>query len=172
MSLRRSFATMAFAATLAFALAIPAVAQPPVAWWENPVANGVQLSDAQKERLNQIVREHRDRLMQKREESERAERELEAVFNADTVDFFRGRQAIDQLTKARTAFTQDLSMMTLKLRAVLTADQWRELQSRRPEGRGGRGRGPGPGGRNFDGRRPPPPPGSGFGSQMPPSRQP
>jgi Spy/CpxP family protein refolding chaperone len=125
-----------------------AAAQPPIPWWENPVANGLTLSEAQRDRINHIVAEFRDRLAQERQEAERAERDLEGVFNSDTVDFPRGAQAIDQLVKARGAFTQDLSWMTMRLRAVLTADQWRELQSKFPQGgRGrdaGRGRRPGP----------------------------
>lgn len=125
-------------------------AQRPVAWWENPVANGLTLSEAQRGLVTQIVSEYRDRLTAERREAERAEREFEAAVNADTVDAQRGRVAIDQLVKARGVFTQDVSQMTLRLRAVLTAEQWRTLQVRgsgkdvregkgRPEGRGRKG---------------------------------
>ncbi len=116
---------------------------PPVAWWENPVANGLTLTDAQKDRINHIVREHKDRLAAERLEAERAERELEAVFNADTVDMQRGRTVTDQLVKARGELTQDMVRMTLRLRSVLTADQWKSLQDRNAAARatkGGRGR--------------------------------
>jgi len=118
-------------------------AQPPFAWWENPVANGLTLSEAQRDKINAIVSEHRERLTQERMEAERAEREFESVINADTVDWKRGHVAIDQLVKARSVFTEDISRMTLKLRNVLTAEQWRTLQSRNQ----GRGRGPRPDGR-------------------------
>ena len=148
--------------------AVPVVqAQPPIAWWENPVANGLTLSDAQRDRINHIVGEYRDRLTLERQEAERAEREFENTVNADTVDWQRGRAAIDQLVKARGVFTQDISQMTLRLRTVLTADQWRSLQNRRGEREGGRegsregGKGPRPEGR---GRRGGPPVGSQPGS--------
>jgi len=128
---------------LFLAMLVTGSAQPPFAWWENPVASGLTLSDAQRDRINAIVSEHRERLTQERMEAERAEREFESVINADTVDWKRGRLAIEQLVKARSVFTEDISRMTLKLRTVLTAEQWRTLQSRSE----GRGRGPRPEGR-------------------------
>jgi Spy/CpxP family protein refolding chaperone len=105
-------------------------AQPPIPWWENPIGNGLVLSDAQRDRVNSIVSEFRDRLTMERQEAERAEREFESVVNADTVDSRRGWIAVEQLVRARSVFTKDISTMTLRLRAVLTADQWRMLQER------------------------------------------
>lgn len=127
-------------------------AQPPFAWWENPVANGLTLSESQRESINHIVSEHRDRLTLERQEAERAEREYENVINADTVDWRRGRAAIEQLVKSRGVFIEDISRMTLRLRNVLTAEQWRSLQLRN-DGRSGRdgGRGPRPEGRGRPG---------------------
>jgi Spy/CpxP family protein refolding chaperone len=113
-----------------------AFAQPPFAWWENPIANGLTLSEAQRDKIGQIMGEHRDRLTRERQEAERAEREFESVINADTVDWGRGRIAIDQWVKARGVFTEDMARMTLRLRNVLTAEQWHSLQLRD----GGRGR--------------------------------
>jgi Spy/CpxP family protein refolding chaperone len=150
----RLLAAMLLAAML-IAVLPSAQAQPPIAWWENPVAHGLTLSDAQRDRINHIVGEYRERLTQERQEAEKAEREFESVVNAETVDFQRGRIAIDLLVKARGVFTQDISQMTLRLRAVLTADQWRSLQSRLGGREGGRegGKGPHPEGR---GRKGPP----------------
>jgi Spy/CpxP family protein refolding chaperone len=129
--------------------------QPPVAWWENPVANGLTLTETQRDSINAIVREHQDSLRAARQAAEKAERELDAIYNADTVDLARGRAAIEDLVKARAELTRNLARMTLRLRAVLTVEQWRMLQSR---GAVGRGRGPGriPGGGR--GRRGGPPP--------------
>jgi Spy/CpxP family protein refolding chaperone len=143
---------------LAALLATAAYAQRPIPWWENPVANGLTLSDAQWTQVTQILSESRDRLAAERREAERAERDFEAAVNAEAVDAQRGRAAIDRLVKARSIFTQDFSQMTLRLRAVLTTEQWRSLQTRRvgregkgprPEGRGRKGgpavtSGPGP----------------------------
>jgi Spy/CpxP family protein refolding chaperone len=136
---------------LAWGLAIlaqsgpPARPRPPVAWWENPVANGLTLSESQKDRINKIIREHRDRLTTERMEVERAERDLESVFDAEAVDFQRGKVVTDQLLKARGELTHEMVRMTLRLRAVLTPDQWRTLQDRNVSAvgqgaKGGRGR--------------------------------
>jgi Spy/CpxP family protein refolding chaperone len=154
-----------------FALLPVAHAQPPVAWWENPVAYGLTLSDAQWSRVNHILGEYRERLTLERQEAERAEREFESAINAETVDYQRGRIAIDQLVKARSVFTQDVSQMTLRLRAVLTADQWRSLQTRRRGLEAGRQGGGREGGKGFRpegrGRKGGPPVGSQPGSGPP-----
>lgn len=147
---------------LALPLAAPLSAQAPIAWWENPVAAGLNLTDEQRSRVSGIAREFRQRLVLKREETNRAEREFEEVFNADVVDSERGNAAIERLAKARAELTRDVSQMTLRMRAVLTTEQWRELQSQRAE----RGKGPQKG--RGSGFRAPPP--SGGGQFAPKSR--
>jgi Spy/CpxP family protein refolding chaperone len=132
---------------LALVLASFVCAQPPVAWWENPVGAGLSLTDAQRDRINGIARDYRDRLVQKRAEANRAERELEDIFNADVVDMQRGNTAIDRLARARADLTQDVSRMTLQMRTVLTGEQWRALQSRRDANKSKNGRGKGSSGR-------------------------
>ena len=132
---------------------LPLTAQAPpsfVAWWENPVANGLTLTEAQKHRINHEVNEHRDRLIADRQEVERAEQELEAVFNADSVDFQRGRAATEALVKARGQLTQDMVRMSLRLRSILTPEQWKSLQDRSAEraAKGPRSRGRGAGEKN------------------------
>jgi len=126
---------------------------PPIAWWDNPVANGLELTDAQKDQVNVIRKQHNDRLLQRREAVDRAERELDAVFNSATADRERARVAIDQLASARGELTREVSWMMLRMRGVLTFDQWKMLEARRQNppdrgkgrGRGYRGPGSGPG---------------------------
>lgn len=155
MTWRRAATSLGFAVAAAILLAPTASAQPPIPWWENPIAAGLNLTDAQRSRVNEIAREFRERLIERREETNRAELEFEDVFNAEVVDPQRGRAAIERLAKARADLTRDLSEMTLQMRAVLTTSQWRELQSRRPDFDAGRGpKGPG---KEF---RPPPRSGS------------
>lgn len=142
--MKRNLAILVLTAAFAASAQTPAAPAPrrpgpPVAWWENPVANGLTLTDAQKDRINHIVREHKDRLAAERQEAERAERELESVFNADSVDMQRGKAVTEQLVKARGELTQDMVRMTLRLRSVLTADQWKSLQDRNASERGGKG---------------------------------
>lgn len=128
--------------TAALCIAPLAVAQPPIPWWENPVGNGLTLTESQWDRVKRILAECRDRIDQERADVERAELEMENIFNGERIDWPRARPAIDQLAKARSILTQDLTTMTLRLRSVLTVDQWRTLQARGATGRP-KGRGPG-----------------------------
>lgn len=119
-------------------------------WWDSPMASGLDLTDAQRTEIRSLVREYRGRMLEVRDEVQKAEGDLDAVFNEDTVDQRRGSEAIDRLTKARADMTKSVSEMSLRMRAVLTAQQWQELQQRQRE-QGARienaGRGPRGGGR-------------------------
>jgi Spy/CpxP family protein refolding chaperone len=131
-------------AWIAMTLAAGLWAQPRAAsmpWWENPLASGLMLTETQRVRIQEIVRDYRDALTGLRADVEEAEAALEDVFNDDFVDQRRGTAAIDRLARTRAELTRAVSEMTLKLRAVLTPQQWQELQRRGQEGpaRGGRG---------------------------------
>ena len=111
------------------------------------MVSGLDLTDAQRTEIRSVVREYRGRMLEVRDEVQKAEGDLDAVFNEDTVDQRRGSEAIDRLTKARADMTKSVSEMSLRMRAVLTAQQWQELQRRQRE-QGARienaGRGSGP----------------------------
>jgi Spy/CpxP family protein refolding chaperone len=133
-------------------LALPAAlsAQGPRAgffpWWDSPLVSGLDLTDAQRTEIRSVIRDYRGKMMEVREAVQKAEGELDAVFNEDTVDQRQGSEAIDRLTKARADMTKSVSEMSLRMRAVLTTQQWQELQRRQRE-QGSRlqnaGRGPG-----------------------------
>jgi Spy/CpxP family protein refolding chaperone len=135
-----------------------AAAQPPRAsfpWWDSPIARDLNLTADQQQQIRSIIREHRGRLVDLRGAVEKAEGELEDIFNEEQVDQRRSNEAIDRLASARADLTRVLSQMSLRLRGVLTTEQWRELQKRQPLRprmlrQGGRGGGPA--------RRPPEPP--------------
>ena len=120
-------------------LAIPAAlhAQGPRSgffpWWDSPMAGGLDLTDAQRTEIRSVVGEYRGRMREVRDEVQKAEGELDSVFNEDVVDQRRGSEAIDRLTKARADMTKSVSEMSLRMRAVLTAQQWQELQRRQRE---------------------------------------
>jgi Spy/CpxP family protein refolding chaperone len=113
-------------------------------WWDSPMVNGLDLTDAQRTEIRSVVREYRGRMLEVRQTVQKAEDDLDAVFNEDTVDQRKGSEAIDRLTKARAEMTRSVSEMSLQMRAVLTPQQWQELRQR---DRGQRienvGRGPG-----------------------------
>jgi Spy/CpxP family protein refolding chaperone len=117
-------------------LAIPAglSAQGPRAgffpWWDSPLVSGMDLTDTQRTQIRSVTREYRGRMMEARAAVQKAESDLDEVFNEDTVDQRRGTEAIDRLTKARAEMTRSVSEMSLRMRAVLSTQQWQELQRR------------------------------------------
>ncbi len=120
-------------------------------WWANKVAvNSLNLSEAQTKQLSSIQASYVSRLKDLRAQVNNAESNLEDVFKQAPSDDSKAESAIDQYANARDNLTRELSRLSLKMRNVLTADQWQELQDRqagraglRP-GRGGGRRGSAP----------------------------
>jgi len=102
------------------------------AWWSSPVAEGLNLSNDQRRDIRQTIKEYRPRLLEIRASLERAELDLETQFNQSPVDTKKAGEAIEKLAAARADLTRTLSLMSLKLRTFLTAQQWEELQRKRP----------------------------------------
>jgi Spy/CpxP family protein refolding chaperone len=101
------------------------------------------LTEAQKTDINGIVKDYRTKMMDLRSTMEKADKEVAAAFGENPVDQKKANDAIEKLAASRGELTRTLSQMSLKLRMVLTADQWQDLQQRSAEGRNGRGKGRG-----------------------------
>jgi Spy/CpxP family protein refolding chaperone len=84
------------------------------------------------QKIRAVVSDYRPHLLEVRAKVLRAEQNLEDQFNRDPVDQNKANEAIDQLIAARTDLTRSLSELSLKLRVLLTADQWQQLQRLRP----------------------------------------
>lgn len=125
-------------------------------WWDSPLARDLNLTADQEQQIRSTQREFRPRLIDLRAAAEKAESELEDVYNDERIDQKRASDAIERLANARAEMTRAVSQMSLRLRSVLTADQWRELQKRRAE-QGPPWRGHGPGRPMRRGPGPPPP---------------
>lgn len=121
---------------LAFlALASVAWAQPRAyfPWWESPLARDLGLSPEQQQRIRSILREYRDEMVDLRARVEKAEMALEDLFNQDQPpEPQAASKVINELVEARSALTRRFAEMSLKLRFVLTPEQWRRVQERRP----------------------------------------
>ncbi len=111
-------------------------------WWDSSVTRDLNLTDAQTKQIRTTVQEFRGRMFDLREAVNKAEGELQAAFNEDPVDQKKASDAIDRLVAARGDLMRATSQMDLKLRTVLTAQQWQELKNRQRTWPGG---GPGPG---------------------------
>ena len=120
------------------------------AWWNGPLVQTLDLSEAQKKDIRVTVREYRGHLLDLREAVQRTDSDLETLLNSSPVDQRKAGEAIDRLASARAELTRTLSQMTLRLRGILTDEQWQQLQQRASERRtaieGGRRGGPNPNG--------------------------
>jgi Spy/CpxP family protein refolding chaperone len=122
-------------------------------WWDSPLARDLKLSDDQRTQIRATVREYRDSLIRLRADVERAEAAFRDVLDEESLDRAAGERAIEQLVASRAELTRLFSEMSLKMRSVLTAEQWQQLRERAPR-RPGR---PGPGERPRYRPRPGPP---------------
>ncbi len=118
-------------------------------WWNNPVANGLNnLTDAQTKQINATKSEYRDALKDLYAQVNAAESNLEEIFIIRIRSTSAKPIKLSINSPMRAAISpRTLSQMSLKLRNVLTAEQWRDLQDRQ------RGRGaprPGPRRRGTD----------------------
>ena len=102
-------------------------------WWSNRiVVRQLNLSNAQVQQIRTVVSHFHPQLLEDRAMVLRAEQNLEDQFNHEPVDQGKTNQAIEQLIAARSGLTRSLSELSLKLRVLLTARQWQDLQRLRP----------------------------------------
>jgi len=107
-------------------------------------ARDLNLSEAQQKQITGICVDSFKRVSELREVWKKAEAELQAAFDESPVDQAKSNNAIEHLAAARSDLFRATSQMDLKIRTVLTDEQWQELKMR--ERRGGPGRPGGPGG--------------------------
>ncbi|MEO8025277.1 MAG: periplasmic heavy metal sensor [Bryobacteraceae bacterium] len=107
------------------------------AWWDSPIAADLNLSDQQQQQIRSNTREFRNKLFDTSNSLKKAEAELEDVINEETVDQARAAAAIEKVAAARADMTRTFSQLSLRLRSVLTYQQWQELQKRAPQHPGG-----------------------------------
>ncbi len=143
-------------------------------WWDSPVVKDLNLSPEQLQKVQSTVHDSRSKLIDLHAAVQKAELDVEDAFNADNFDLKRASEAVDRLSAARAEAGRSLAQLSVHLRAVLSTEQWRELQKRRPglmQGMGpgnmrpgmppggpmGRGMRMGPGSRGPNQNRVPPP---------------
>jgi Spy/CpxP family protein refolding chaperone len=102
-------------------------------WWNSPVVGDLGLSSEQTQRIRQIVRTYRSRLLDARNNANKAEQDLEDVFNDAEVNSKAADPVISRVAAARAESTRVFLEMSSQIRSVLTIDQWRNLVRRSPE---------------------------------------
>jgi Spy/CpxP family protein refolding chaperone len=103
------------------------------AWWDQPVVRDLGLSDEQDKQIRATVSASRDHLIQLRGAVDSAEGALRDLMDADRVDTKRAEAAIEQVVQTHADMMRAVSLMSLKLRAILTSTQWQELQKRQSQ---------------------------------------
>ncbi|MFY9853921.1 MAG: Spy/CpxP family protein refolding chaperone [Terracidiphilus sp.] len=118
-------------------------------WWNNPrVAERLKLTDEQRKDFDNILLEHREKLIDLRASLQKAELELEPLMGADQPDETKVLAQIDKVAQARAELEKANAAFLLAIRAKLTPEQWKSIQAFRAErgaGRDWRQRGPGAG---------------------------
>jgi Spy/CpxP family protein refolding chaperone len=101
-------------------------------------AHDLNLSETQQKQIDGICKDSFKKMSDLRETWRKAETELQAAFDESPVDQHKSNEAIEHLTAARSDLFRATSQMELKIRTVLTDEQWQELKVR--DRRGGPGR--------------------------------
>jgi hypothetical protein len=99
-------------------------------WWNSPVVTDLGLSQSQTQNIRQIVRSYRPRLLDARNNVQKAEGDLEDLLN-DPDNVAEGAESIiKRVADARAVSARVFLEMSVQLRRVLTMDQWRQLIKR------------------------------------------
>ena len=104
-------------------------------WWNSPIAGNLGLSDVQKTQIRARLDEWLDRIIILNRNLNEAEAAMRAQFDREPIEERKATEAIEKAVAARAELTRAVSMMSLQLRQVLTAEQWRELQRRQEQRR-------------------------------------
>src|SRR5579864_434296 len=70
-------------------------------WWNSPLVQNLDLSEAQRKEIRTTVREYRGHLMDLREAAQRADGDLEIALNDSSLDQRKANEAIEHLASAR-----------------------------------------------------------------------
>jgi Spy/CpxP family protein refolding chaperone len=103
-------------------------------WWERPrVAAALGLSEEQKGKLEIAALASARTMIDLKAQVEKAELDLKVAADEPTLVVAKVRQAFQALQQARMRLDTDRFEMLLKVREVLTVEQWRKLQELKRE---------------------------------------
>lgn len=145
-------------------------------WWNDPeVIQKLNLNDDQRKAMDEILQKHREKLIDLHANVDKAELAMQPLLSEDQPNESAVLAQVDKIAQARAELEKANARFLLALRARLTPDQWKQLQTIRSEHHGGpygehmrhrdfRNGAPGTApGSAPDGAGSPPPPGPGAG---------
>jgi Spy/CpxP family protein refolding chaperone len=110
---------------------------PPGKWWDRAdIVRKLKLTQDQRKKMDEIFQDLRGRLMETNFSLDKEEAVLEPLMEASSLDDSKILPQIDRIAQARADLEKVEARLVLGLRHVLTAEQWRLLQSENgPPGR-------------------------------------
>lgn len=106
-------------------------------WWKDAaLVKELGISDAQVQQMEKIFTDSRLKLVDAKGALEKAEIQLEPMMDADRPDETAILAQIDKVAGARAELEKTNARMNLAIRRVLSAEQWKKLQSKQGEARG------------------------------------
>jgi Spy/CpxP family protein refolding chaperone len=99
-------------------------------WWNSPVADDLNLNQGQKQKIRQIVRSYRERLLDARNAHQKAVLNLEDILNEQDVNLETAKPVIDRVATTQANASRVFLEMSTEIRGVLTLEQWRQLVKR------------------------------------------
>ncbi len=104
----------------------------PGKWWQDPnVRQRLGLSDDQRNRMEEVFRAHRLRLIDLNANLQREEAALEPLLEADQIDESKAVAQSDRVVQARAELEKTNSRFLIAIRRILTPDQWRKMEAER-----------------------------------------
>jgi Spy/CpxP family protein refolding chaperone len=109
-------------------------------WWNNPVTvEKLKLTDDQRKAMDQILLDHRAKLIDLHADVQKAELTMEPLMGADQPNEAKILAQIDKVAQARAELEKANARFLLALRGKLTPEQWKTLQELRAERHGREG---------------------------------
>ncbi|HWR37076.1 MAG TPA: periplasmic heavy metal sensor [Clostridia bacterium] len=108
----------------------PPLPRIPRAWWkDSEMAKELNLTDQQKNQLEQAFIQNRLNLIDLRAAVEKEETKLQPLIGADKIDEGQINAQLDALVAARGRLEKASALMSVNMRRVLTQEQWKKLQT-------------------------------------------
>ncbi len=103
-------------------------------WWNDPaMVEKLSLSEDQRKSMDAILLEHREKLIDMHASVDKAELAMEPLISADQPSEQLILAQIDKIAQARAELEKANARFLLAIRAKLTPDQWKQLQTARAE---------------------------------------
>jgi Spy/CpxP family protein refolding chaperone len=85
-------------------------------WWEMGFTRDLNLSEQQQQQIREILRENRSKMIDMRAALEKAEGEVEDLFEESNADQRKANETVERVVAARASMTRHFTLMSLQMR--------------------------------------------------------